>query len=238
MELSIAICDDEKVEIDYLTGLVSKWANAQNISVHLEKFYSAENFLFAYKEEVSVDILLLDIEMKELNGVELARKIRCDNETIQIVFITGYPDYVAEGYDVSALHYLVKPVSGGKLFEVLDRAVKRLSKKEASLLIDTSKGMVLLELSDIVYIEAFDHTLEVYTKNDGCTVKMPLKKFEEKLTGNFIHCHRSYIVNLAYIKKITRINVVTDAGKALPLSRRLYAEVNRAMMEYLTRGKW
>ena len=85
---------------------------------------SAESFLFHYAEESDYDILLLDIEMGKINGIELARRIRHDNETIQIVFTTGYYDFISEGYEVSALQYLMKPVSYEKLESVLNKAVK------------------------------------------------------------------------------------------------------------------
>ena len=180
-----------------------------------------------------MDILLLDIQMKAMNGVELARRIREEDAAAQIVFVTGYPDFMAEGYDVSALHYLMKPVNEAKLFEVLDKAVKNLSKREAAILIASDGGNVRLPVMEIAYAESFDHFIEVHTAKSKHTVKMPLYKLKNMLPEDFVICHRSYIVNMRYIKKITRADVVLDSGQALPLSRRLYADVNRAMMKYI-----
>ena len=117
--LNISVCDDERAEITYLTNLTRKWAEIRGISAHFSTFESAESFLFSYEDDKSTNLLLLDIQMKEIDGVELARRIRADNEAMQIIFITGYSDFMAEGYDVSALHYLMKPVNENKLFEVL-----------------------------------------------------------------------------------------------------------------------
>ena len=133
MKLKIAICDDEKKQIEYITSLVSKWSTSNAHSCEIRTFASAESFLFEYEDDKAYDILLLDIEMGNMNGVELAKNIRRSNDTVQIIFITGFPDFIAEGYDVSALHYLVKPVSVDKLRAVLDKATMNLAKAEERL---------------------------------------------------------------------------------------------------------
>ena len=111
MPYKIAICDDNPTDIEYVSSIVNTWALAQNHLVKIQTFPSAEAFLFQYAEEKDYDILLLDIEMGEMNGVELAKQIRKSKKPVQIIFITGFPDFMAEGYDVSALHYLMKPIS-------------------------------------------------------------------------------------------------------------------------------
>ena len=126
------MCDDVPADIDYIKSMVEKWAKARDISVQIETFPSAESFLFRYAEDKDFDVLLLDIEMAAMDGVTMAKKVRRENETVQIVFITGYSDYIAEGYEVEALHYLMKPVHEEKLFQVLDRAMEKLEKKAMS----------------------------------------------------------------------------------------------------------
>ena len=126
--LHTTLCDDERAEIANLASLVNKWATMGGIDVKITNFESAESFLFHYEDNKAVDILLLDIQMKIMDGVALARKIRKEDKNMQIVFITGYMDYIADGYDVEALHYLLKPVAEEKLFLVLNRAVEKLNK--------------------------------------------------------------------------------------------------------------
>lgn len=103
------------------------------IAIGAECFLSAESFLFHYAEDKTYDILLLDIEMGKMDGVTMAREIRRDNQTVQIVFITGYSDYISEGYEVAALHYLMKPVNEQKLYAVLDRACEKFIQNERCL---------------------------------------------------------------------------------------------------------
>ena len=99
----IAICDDEAADRAFLSSLVKKWGSAKEAAVRVREFTSAENFLFHYAENKEYDILLLDIEMGDMDGISMAKKLRQDNHTIQIVFVTGYSDYIAEGYEVEAL---------------------------------------------------------------------------------------------------------------------------------------
>ena len=130
MRYKIAVCDDSAADSEYISMLILSWASERNVTPKVDTFPSAEAFLFHYADEKDYNIFLLDIEMQAINGVELAKRIRTENGTAQIVFITGFPDFIAEGYEVSAMHYLMKPVSAYKLFEVLDRAVANLGKNE------------------------------------------------------------------------------------------------------------
>ena len=104
MTYRIAICDDEQPQIEYLTSIVKEWSKANDYVCETRTFPSAEAFLFAYEDDKEYDILLLDVEMKNITGVDLAKCIRQENETVQIVFVTGYADYISEGYEVDALH--------------------------------------------------------------------------------------------------------------------------------------
>ena len=96
MNYKIAICDDSDADRQYISGFVDRWATNAGHTVHIDAFASAENFLFHYGEKNDYDILLLDIEMGAMDGVTMAKKLRQDNDTIQIVFITGYSDYISE----------------------------------------------------------------------------------------------------------------------------------------------
>ncbi len=231
--IKLAICDDEQIQIDNLNKLVCSWAKEFNLRVNTTHYTSAESFLFCYEEEKNFDILLLDIEMGEVNGVELAKRIRKDNERIQIIFITAFADFIAEGYDVSALHYLMKPVSKEKLFEVLNKAVERIKRQDKPLLTDNIK----INPSEIAYIEAFARSCEIkLISGERVTSMAKISTLEGELNGDFcgefIRCHRSYIVGIRHIKQITKTELLLDSGDVLPLSRRLYVDVNKAFISF------
>ena len=230
--VNIAICDDERAEVSYLAALVRKWAATRGVAVRLSGYDSAESFLFTYEDEKAVDILLLDIQMKEMDGVELARQIRRDNETLQIVFVTGYPDFIAEGYDVSALHYLMKPVNADKLFEVLDRAISRIHKSPRTITFPKTGGDIKLNADDIVYAEVLSHIVSLYLVNGKEDFPMRISDMENLLGDGFFKCHRSYIVSMKYVRRVTKTAMRLNDGREIPLSRSLYDAANQAFIKY------
>lgn len=231
MRYKIAICDDMEEDVKYISSAVNKWAEKENITVDIETFPSAESFLFRYAEQKAFDILLLDVEMPSMNGVELAKRIRKENDAVQIIFITGYTDYISEGYEVSALHYLVKPLSETKLFEVLNRAVLKIRKNEKSLYLSLSGEMVRIPIYEIKYLEVQQNYVTVHSKKDY-TVKKTLGEFERELDERFYRMGRSFIVNLSCIDKITKTDVFLSDGSVIPLSRGQYEPLNKAFIAH------
>lgn len=227
----IAICDDSEVDSAFISGLVRKWADENHVAVKVECFSSAEAFLFQYAEDKTFDMLLLDVEMGQLNGVELAKKIRVENNTMQIVFITGYNDYLADGYDVSALHYLIKPVKEEKLFSVLCRAKEKLIWQERKLLLSMAGETVRIPLYEIRYIKVSGNYVTVYAKEEY-TLKSTLAAIEKQLDNSFFHAGRSYNINLGYIRKVSKGQVELSEGEQIPLPRGVYESLNRAIINY------
>jgi len=235
--MKLVICEDELAIAEQIIRLVRGWASLRGQVVRVNHFGSAEAFLFAYEDDKSVDLMLLDIQMGEMDGMALARKIREGNSRVQIIFVTGISDYVAEGYDVSAVHYLLKPVKEEKLYAALDKAAANLSKPKRSISIDAADGVALVVVDDIAYIEALNHELVITLREGKIGCKMPLYKLEEIISDErFVKTHRSYLVNLAHVRRVTRTEVILDNGAVLPLSRRLYKDINSALMTYITGG--
>jgi len=230
--LNIIICDDEKTEIDYLIKLVQKWTHQNKIIINISSFDSAEAFLFFYETNKLVDILLLDIQMKQLDGITLAKQLRAEGGQMQIIFITGFPDFIAEGYEVSALHYLLKPVNDGKLFTLLDKAYNCINTTDDSMIIETESGQVKLFCHDIIYAEAFSHNTVIQTENNSYKTKFYIGELDEMLNNNFCRVHRSYLVGLRYIRQISKTEVIMDNNKKIPLSRRRYNDVNKAFINF------
>ncbi|MDE7302863.1 MAG: LytTR family DNA-binding domain-containing protein [Oscillospiraceae bacterium] len=225
--ITIAICDDDNSQINALKKMLTEW----NSNTIISEYNSAEQFLFNYPD-VSCDLLLLDIEMGDMNGMELAKELRAKGDMLPIIFITGFSQYIGDGYDVEALHYLMKPVDKKKLFQVLDRYAFR-HKSDSRVILPIGNESVLVASDDIVYLEAFGKKTQV-TLNDGkeivCTCG--LSEASEKLGQGFVSCHRSYVVNIGAIRKISRSEITMDSGKKIPISRRSYDSVNRAFIEY------
>ncbi len=231
MNLHIAICDDDPSQIQYLSQLLTDWSAQRCHSLRITSFSSAENFLFHYEDDKSFDFLLLDIEMGQMNGVELGLRLRQMNREIQIIFITGYMDYIAAGYDVEALHYLLKPVVAEKFFAVLDRGCERMQQREKALFFETSEGMVRIPMYEIRFLEVQRNYVTIHAKEDY-TVKKTLSQLEQDLDDGFFRTGRSYLVNLRWIQKITKTEVYLKDGTMVPLSRGFYDAANRAFIKY------
>lgn len=226
-----AICDDEQADLAYVKEIIEQWVKVRGSSAEIKTFPSAESFLFTYEEEKDFDILLLDIEMGKMSGVELAKLIRKENKSIQIIFVTGYMEYISEGYDVEALHYLLKPVTKEKLHQVLERAAGRIQVQERVLLLETSGEMRRIPLYEIEWLEVQKNYVTIHGAEDY-SIKRSLKEMSGELDERFFQIHRSYIVNLSCVKKITKNEVFLKSGMNLPLSRGLYDKINQAVIKY------
>lgn len=237
MAYCIAIVDDNQIDAEYVQSILEGWSQERQASVQMRRFNSAESFLFHYADDKDWDILLLDIEMGAMDGVSLAKKIRQENETVQIVFVTGFEDYISEGYEVSALHYLMKPVRQDKLFAVLDRAIAAMQKTERVILLPVGGEMLRLPVGQVQYVEAFSHTVAIVTGTDTIQVKVPISEIEKMLGDGFVRCHRSYLVGLKHIARLSRTEVILDNRKTLPLSRSAAASVHKAFISYYTGEK-
>lgn len=234
MPITVAICDDEKEQINLLRGLLLNWSSDKPFAVDIKEYNSAESFLFDYKDN-SCDLLMLDIEMRNLNGMELAHKLRDKGDMLPIIFITGYGDYISEGYDVEALHYLLKPVDEQKLYAVLDKYISRHNNTRSDeILVETDELALHISADSIVFIEAFGRKTELHL-SDNAVIKSNMSIGTFIKTDFFISCHRSYLVNLRYIKSIGKTEIFLDNGEKIPLSRRLYNDVNKQFIDYYTK---
>lgn len=234
-----AVCDDNAADAAFVVSLIEKWSeeywNKRNgnerAEYQVEVFSSAEAFLFAFEENQDIDLLFLDIEMGDMSGVELAKKLRQMGAGLQIVFITGFMDYISEGYDVEALHYLMKPVTAEKLGEVLDRAMERIKTREKELVLALPDGIIKVPLCEIRYIEVLKNYVTVHAAEDY-SLKKTLNELKKGLDDSFFQIHRSYIAGLRSIRRVTKTEVILKDNTILPLSRKLYNDLNQALIRY------
>ena len=230
MAYSIALCDDNPADAAYLLELTRGWAADRGQPVKVRCFSSAESLLFQ-REDEGFDILLLDIEMGGMDGVTLARELRRQSETVQIIFVTGYSDYIAEGYEVAALHYLMKPVGADKLFAVLDRAVDRLQRDERCLNLELPGETVRIPFYEIRYLDVRQNYVTIHGRRDY-VVKRSLHDLEQQLDSRFFRAGRAMILNLFCVRRVTRAEVYLSDGTVLPLPRGAYEPLNRAIIQY------
>ena len=232
MKLQFAVCDDRAEDSGLISRLCAQWARQAGAELELEVFPSAEAFLFRYAEKKDFDVLLLDVGMTGVDGVELARTVRRDDESVQIFFGTGYDRDIALGYEVSALHYLVKPVKEEKFFEVLTRAVSRLTRNEPFLTLELPGEVLRVPLPEIRYLDVRQNYVTVHAREDY-TLKRPLAEFEPALDRRFYRMSRSCIVNLTFVRRVTRTEAELTGGERLPLPRGQYEKLNQAIIRQI-----
>ena len=235
--MNIVICDDEKVYIDSIAQKVRAWAVQKNLEglISLRSFVSSEDLLYAWDNGLTIDMLFIDLKIpNELGGLELAKRIRSVDMNMPIAFITNYSDYACDGYTVNALRYILKPVSQQPISDCLEIAYTRwLYMQSNSLKLVVNRQWVLLPFKEIVYVESVGHNLTVFTVNqDPIIVRAKLSDYENKLPEFFIKAHRSYIINIMYVRKIQTKLVTFADQRTVSLARSCSDAVLKAFRHY------
>lgn len=233
--MQIAICDDEKEIRRMLAEKIQKWYPKADLL-----FYQSGNELLLSDKQP--DILLLDIQMPEKNGMETAKELRKNNKETIIIFVTGLEDFVFQAFDVRAFHYLVKPFDDEKFAEVLQNAVRQLEdrkktetanrKKEVPRLMITAKGKhITVNLEDIVYAEVFDRKVIIHTMDSDIEYYGKMKELEKKAGDEFYRPHRAYLVNFNFIRKYDATTIYLKKGQAL-MAKQNYREFVQCYLRY------
>lgn len=229
--MKIAICEDEKVASDWLFRVVDQWAEKQGYFVEIEQYFSAEQFWFSY-EMGRIDILFLDILMPGEDGITLARKIREQKDILPIIFVTGEKDYVFDGYEVQAIHYLLKPVQKEKVEECLNRITATKENLEPYILLTTEQGTIPILQRDIIKVEVFGHDVVYTAVNDTYKTRSTIRECQELLKSEwFVSCYRGILINLWHVNKIEKNQIFLD-GSTVPVSRRLYKNINESFIAF------
>lgn len=235
--MRIGLCDDNQVQLNYIQTLIFSWMNLKNIQCHISTYISAEEFIFEHPDTYPFDLLILDIQMGNMNGMELAKNIRATDPNIMIIFLTGLEEYVYEGYEVGALRYLLKPVNEQQLMVLLDESLHKVKRNIHKWYIFTYNGDTMkLNHNDIVYIEARGHYVDLVTTGSHYEIKRNISQlFKDLGESDFFCCHRSYIVNLNHVEKINKSDCVLSTGVSIPVSRGNYSGLNKAFIHYYRR---
>lgn len=232
--MRIVICEDELVYQIAIRQAIQHW---QQVSGHNDVevflYHSSEELLDQFERKMEVDLFFIDIQFPgELNGIDLARKIRETHHDVTIVFCTNYGEYVYEGYTVNALRFLKKPIVEDDVFFCCNYVYNRLTIRNSnSLTIFSSGKRYALRYAEIRFLEIKAHNLYLSTtiRSTPFKINTQLSDIMAELPKNlFVLCHRSYAVNVAHIRMITRTECQLLNNESIPISRTYMAEVNRA----------
>ena len=234
----IAICDDEVSQIKNISDYLTRFSIKTDIEFKIERYTSSNELLKKYYNEKSpFDILFLDMEMPGRNGIETAEEIRrLPDRNVLISFITSYPEYMQDSFDVQASQYLTKPVSYELFEEKLEKMLDYINGLETNITVLSQKsGETILYLDDIICIEANKNSNLIFTtQSDEIFVKGKIADYEKELADKyFISIHRSCLANMRYIKKFNADSLEFSNGKTVPVSRRKLSEIKDAFSKYM-----
>ncbi|MDR2572327.1 MAG: LytTR family DNA-binding domain-containing protein [Oscillospiraceae bacterium] len=217
--MKIAVCDDEQVVVNQLENQVSDFFKKKEIEIELHT-YNDGNLLLADSEKILFDVLLLDIEMPSISGMEIANTIREENEYVNIIFVTNRDDLVYDSLEFTPHRFIRKSVLDSGLDEALTALVKKIESKNIFYEFVTDKGKVNLNISEIMYIEVFGHKLTIRLKDKVFETRGSLNKLEKEFKNKgFIRIHKCYLVNFRFIFSINSKDILLDDKSSLPLSR-------------------
>lgn len=234
--LRIALCDDEQEARDSLRFQLEKIMYEGDEDIVYE-FTSGETALRWLKNHPGeVDLLFLDVEMKAMTGMETAEGIRQFDKELLIVFVTGYSEYVFDGYRTGALDYVLKPVSQERVRQVLNRAREILyEKRTKNFVFQNQEGIFRLPLDQILYFYSDRRQVGVVTENKEYLFYGKLSETEEKADSRFVRVHQRYLVNGDQVEYIGHDEVVIR-GKTIPVSRGMKDEALKKLAACMLKG--
>ena len=231
--MKIAICDDEKQIIDDYSKIINDYLYEKNIACSVDGFTDGNSFLLVSSE---YDLVFLDYDLPDINGMDIARSIRENDGRIIIVFLTAYAEHVYESFHVDTFRYLIKPVSEDKIYEALDRFLDIYSHNR-KIVVPTATAQISLEADEVIYIEAAKKRTKVKTTGNEFIANKAISVYQTEITNpHFFRTHRGYIFNMRYISTVEKNTITLTNGEIILLSSKCRDEFNKSYMNYLKYG--
>lgn len=232
--LQIAICDDEQFYRKKIQRLLEDYLKEHDLSYEISQFLSGKEFLEKSENKVKYDIVFMDINMDEVDGIQTAMQMRAFHSETYIVLITAFINYVLEGYKVNAIRYIMKDTLDTAMPECMDAILQKM--QVAQITFPFMEGEKRLYTDNILYVESQRHKLIFYYMEErpvNYHIYDKLDVIEQKLHGcGFLRIHKSYLVNMRHIRKISNYIAYLDSGEELPVPRLKYQAVKEEFVAY------
>lgn len=218
--MKIAICDDNCFAIDEISQLIFQFDKC-DITYTVFRFCSGEELLNHIAEKDAFDLIFLDIELNELNGIDIAEKIKAEYPETIIIFVSGYSSYLMDAFKAEALHFLLKPVTKDVFDDVFVRAVKKYRTINTQIVFKRENERCQTSISDIIFAEGYHRHVTVHMKDSVFEFSGKLGELYERLQPfGFLQIHQGYIVNMNHIKRFGKNDILLDNETVLPISVR------------------
>lgn len=230
--IQIAICDDEPVMCRLLEEKLISLLKTRQAAYSVASYTSSSDLLMA---PVAYDLIFLDIQMPGFDGMETAKQLRERLPETTLIFVTVLKDYMPEAFQVEASDYLIKPVEDARLSLTLDRVLKKLrQKREPHLFIRTLNQCRAIAFGSIFYCEVINRKLYLHTQDGLIEYYGKMDALEKQLDSRFFRCHRSYLVNLDYLKAYSNGQILLQDESCIPVSRLRHGEFMNVMLQYMS----
>lgn len=230
--IRIAVCEDHTIEKEIVKKLLKKYAEQRQIQLHVEYFSSGIQYKEHWTEADEPDILLLDIEMPEFDGIQLKEYLQEKRSKSKILFITSHTESVWDAFGENVYGFLKKPMDEKKFEELMDKMISALQREYGQAFVDEKTGEKIIP-NQILWVRSQGQYSKVQMENGEKFSNLSLAEWEEKMKGNtFFRVHRSFIVNLKHIAKITD-EIKMDNGTIVPIARRRKAVLKDTYKEFL-----
>ncbi len=223
--INVVIIEDNDSDYDFLSENIMRYSKEKTCEFSISRYVSALKFLSEYKADA--DIVFMDIELPDINGVEASEKLRQIDENVPLVFITNIAHLAIKGYGVSATDFIVKPVNYYKLQVLLTKLIKLINAKSNDMLsVQTGHYLERIRLSDINYIEIESHKITYHTFTKDIITSGTMNSLEKSLPAEkFYRCYQSYIINLKHVISFDGENITMKNDVVLPVSRTKRKEI-------------
>lgn len=231
----VCVIDDEIKEITSIEDSLFKFFKNKSLTAHVDKYTNPLTFINSFDKN-KYDLILLDISMPQMNGIDLARKIREKDEIVKIIFTTSLIQYAIKGYEVNAFDYLLKPISYSSFCLTMERLMKFISNDECIIISKNKNTTIKIPITSIKYIEVIDHKVIFHTTSEVYSLRDTLDNYIEKLKDHYFSlCNRCYLVNLYYVTKIEE-SVAYIGETPLSISRAKKKQFVEDLNNYLSLG--
>ena len=234
--IKIALCDDDISDLNLIHELLDQYRREQKIEIHTTTFQSPLDLLTEIERGTRFDILLLDILMPGLNGIDTAAEIRSHNEDVKIIFLTSSSEFAVQSYSVHAYFYQLKPIMKEHFFHLMDSVLAVCSSEQnSSLILRCKSGITRITPRQLEYCEVIHRTLMIHLTSGKVLESIgSLDDLSRQLTpyGNFLRPHRSYLVNLEHVQHLSYRAITMACLVEIPIPRGKYNDIKTAFMDY------
>lgn len=235
--MKVALCDDQLSQIEILKPFVSEFFTAKGTDIEIYEFSGGEAILGSEDE---FDIIFIDVELGDISGIEVIKKLKQRNSRAVIIIVTAYNEYLDEAMDLNVIRFLKKPVAGQKVFSALERALQDINEKQISFTAKDNQ-IIRIKSKELIYAEARLKSVIIHTTSESYTVREPLKAIRAVLTStDFAVPHNSYVVNMNYICKFRREEIVLDVRDrkvSVRIANKKQPEFKRRFLAFIGEGE-